>query len=310
MSQSAPLQAVASMPPLTSSEMRAWQVCPRGWFLTYWRRLLPTRDLPSLPNIGNLYHGGMQIRYESPDADPFEWLRERGERLIAEYPEMAPQILADVEMAAIMLEGRFQWGEEEGEDANREFVAAEQVVEAPVGPYVLRGKIDARFRRTWNGALVQWEYKTVGSLKDIPKYAQSAPQFLTYSLLSYLTKPDGVATEGIVIDMARRVKRTARAQPPFYALHPVYHNAEELRAHYRHVIAVGGMIERARDQLSRGVEHHDACPPAVDKDHAWKCRCHDACSMFDDGSDVEGYLAEFYEEHDPWARYAPEKEDD
>jgi hypothetical protein len=29
--------------------------------------------------------------------------------------------------------------------------------------------------------------------------------------------------------------------------------------------------------------------------------------MFDDGSDVEGFLQDFWEEHDPWQRYATEE---
>jgi hypothetical protein len=263
--------------------------------------------LPSTPNIGTLVHLGLEAYYRDSHLNPAQLVSERAEQLVVEYPELEDQVREDAEMATIMLEGYLEWVAETGADYGLVPVGTEQMVEAEVGPFILRGKIDARMRRESDGALLQLEHKTVGNFTDIPSYAQSAPQFLTYDLLAFLTKPDGVPTDGVIINMLRRVKRTARAKPPFYMRHEVHHNLDELRAHYKHVIGIGEQIQAARARLDDGVDHHIVCPPNVNRNHVWACPCHEVCTMFDDGSDVEAYLAEFYEEWNPMKRYEHEE---
>lgn len=299
------------MPPLTSSEMRAWLTCQRGWWLQYHRGLRRMYELPSLPNIGNFYHDALEAYYngELTQENLPKHVRERADKLIAEYPDLSDRILKDAELAAIMVEGYVQWIEETGADVGLEVVGAEVAVEAPVGPYILQGKIDARIERKSDGALLQLEHKTVGNLTDIPSYAQGALQFRNYALLAHLTKPDGVPTDGVIINMARRVKRTASAKPPFYARHEVQYNVVELRAHYKQVVAIGRQIEEARTKLEAGALHHDVIVPNVNRSHRWSCSCGEVSAMLDDGSDVEEFLAEFYEKQDPWARYAPNTEE-
>lgn len=292
--------------PLTYSEMRAWQTCPRGWWLSYYRRLRKSRELSSLPNIGNLVHAGLETYYRDMSLNPVELVMARLDELYEEYPEYALQIARDGELAVIMLEGYLEEVVNSGMDADFEYVGSEQIVEAEVGPYRLRGKIDARLRRVSDGALLQLEHKTTSNFADLIKTAQSNAQFLTYDLLAYLTKPDGVATDGVILNMLRRVKRTVRAKPPFYLRHEVRHNANELRAHWNHVIAIGDQISSARRALDAGQDHHRVVPPSVGREHGWEnggCACKDVTTMFDDGSDVEGYLAEFYEQYDPLERY-------
>lgn len=294
---------------LTSSEMRAWQTCPRGWWLRYYRRLRRTHEYASLPSIGSLVHAGLEPYYRGEVLDPPQFIRAELDALIAQNPELADLILKDGELAVIMLEGYMEEVERSGMDADYEYVGAEVAVEHHVGPYVLRGKLDARLRRLSDGALLQLEHKTVASFPDLIKTAQSNPQFLTYDLLAYLTKPDGAATDGVLLNMLRRVKRTARANPPFYHRHEVRHNLDELRAHYRHVVAIGDQITAVRKALDSGVDHHDVTPPAIGKEHGWEnggCPCKDITPMIDDGGDVEGYLAEWYETYDPDARYKEE----
>jgi len=293
---------------LTSSEMRAWQTCQRGWWLTYYRKLRRKYDMPKLPTIGTLFHSGLEKYYNGEELDFLAFVAAEVLRLSEMNPDYAPEIDEAGAMAATMLEGYFSWLEETGEDANLEVIGTEEMVEVPLGEYKLRGKIDARVRRRTDGALLQLEHKTVGNLTDHPKWAQQNPQFLTYDLLAYLTKPDGVPTDGILLNMARRVKRTARAKPPFYGRHEVRHTIEELRNHWTHCVAIGDQISRARTQLDSGFSSHLVVPPAPSRNHMWSCACAPLGSMFDDGSDVEDYLAEFYEEHDPLKRYELEEE--
>jgi len=291
------------MGPLTSSEMRAWQTCPRGWWLTYYRQLRRVHDVVKLPTVGSMYHRGLERYYKGEDPKPMLFVVAEMERLVQEHSDFEADIIEAGTLAVIMLEGYFEWLDETGEDSNLEIIGAEQMVEVDVGPYKLRGKIDARAKRRSDGALLQLEHKTVGNLTDHPKWAQQNPQFLTYDLLAYMTKPDGVPTDGILLNMARRVKRTPRAKPPFYGRWEVRHTVEELRNHYKHVVGIGEQIEDARTLLDAGRDHHEICPPAPSRAHLWSCNCAALGSMLDDGSDVEAYLAEFYEEFDPFERY-------
>lgn len=300
------------IPPLTNSEMTQFMKCRRGWWLSYYRKLR-RRSVESLPNIGSMYHNCLEFYYDAvmngvelpnPAALCIEW----GQDLVERYPELAGDIYKDVEMTAIMLEGYIEWVAETGADVGLRVIGAEESITIALEGthYELRGKMDARLERESDGALLQLEHKTVADLTTIPRYAQNAPQFLTYDLLAYLKaqKEGGQATDGVIINMARRVKRTARAKPPFYARHEVRHNLDELRNHWRHVVAIAKDIELVRERLDRGYDHHDVCPPTIDRNHLWSCDCAPVTAMMDDGGDYEGYLQEVYEEYDPYERYA------
>ncbi len=302
------------IPALTSSEMSAFQNCPRGWWLQYYRKLRPVREEPSKnATIGNIFHAVLEQYYRGKTRDEATAYAETVvSQLLDDWD--SPDVHEAAEMAAIMLDGYFEHVEDTGADADYQVIGAEEQIEValPDTPFRLRGKVDARLLRLSDGAKLQLEHKTVGSLLDLPKYAQSAPQFLTYDLLAHLKeRQEGteVRTDGVLLNMAKRVKRTVRATPPFYARHPVYHNLDELRAHFRHVVAIGEQIQRARLALEGGANHHDVCPPRVNRDHVWSCACAPVTTMFDDGmSDPEGFLAEWYEPFDPWERYSTEGE--
>jgi RecB family exonuclease len=289
--------------PLTSTELNAWRTCPRGWWLTHYRCLKKKRDLPPLANVGTLYHAALEQYYEGFETLPADFIRGKMDALLEEYPELSDQIAKDGQLAVIMAEGYVEWVAETGADSDFDVVGAEVMVEAQVEEFTLRGKIDARLKRRSDGALLQLEHKTVGNLSDHPSWAQENPQFLNYDLLAYLTKPDGVPTDGLIVNMARRVKRTARANPPFYGRLEVRHNKDELRSHYRHVVGTGRAIARAREQLDAGHDHHLVCPPSPGRNHQWVCACAPIITMFDDGSDVESLLEELYEPWDPMGRY-------
>jgi hypothetical protein len=288
---------------LTSSEMKDFLTCRRGWWLAYYRKLRRRNEYSSLPNVGNLVHDGLQNWYEGKLDRPSDFVAAKTVVMQREQPELLADYAKDAELATIMLDGYIEWVAESGEDAAMEFVAAEQVVEVPVGPFRLRGKIDARFRRRYDGALIQLEHKTCGNLSDHPVWAQQNPQFLTYSMLAMMTKPEGVRTEGITVNMLRRVKRTPRAKPPFYGRHAVHHSVEELRSHYQHVVGIGHMIDQARQMLDEGMSHHLVCPPKFDRNHSWSCRCVGLDTLPDDGDRLEEYLADYYEPYNPNERY-------
>lgn len=287
--------------------MKTWLNCQRGWWLSHYLCLRRKHETSSLPNIGNHVHAGLEAYYRGVLGKPSDLVALRAKKLVDEFPEFADQISKDAELSTIILDGYLDWVAETAADADLEFVAAEQIVEVEVGPYRLRGKIDARFRQISDGSLLQLEHKTCGGLNDHPLWAQSNPQFLTYSLLAMMTKPEGVRTDGLVVNMLRRVKRTVKAKPPFYGRHPVRHSVEELRSHYQHVAAIGNQIEHAREQLDAGVSHHLVCPPNFNRNHLWGCGCSGLDSMPDDSTaDLKGFLEDFYGHVDPNARYNEE----
>lgn len=287
--------------------MKQWLTCQRGWYLSHYLCLRRKHEMSSLPSIGNHVHAGLEAYYRGELDKPSDLVAQRASVLVAEFPEFADQISKDAEMSTIMLDGYLEWVEETGADADLEFVAAEQVVEVGVGPFRLRGKIDARFRQISDGALLQLEHKTCGGLNDHPNWAQSNPQFLTYDMLAMMTKPEGVRTDGLVVNMLRRVKRTVKANPPFYGRHPVRHDTSELRSHYKHVIAIGLQIERARNMLFCGEDFHVVCPPNFSRSHGYSCPCAGLDSLPDDATaDLEGFLEDFYERVDPNERYNEE----
>jgi len=300
---------------LTSSELSSWQHCHRCWWITYYRQLRAIREDRSVLRTGTLYHRGLEAYYRGAE-HPLDWVKRKSLKLIEENEGLADKIAEEAHLAGIMLDGYMQWLEETGADADLEFYATEAALEVALGDsgFTLRGKLDARARHRSNGARVFVEHKSVQSLKDLPKTAQTNPQFLNYELLEFedlrANGAEGERADGTLLNMGRKVKRTARAKPPFYGRHEVHHSLEELRSHWRHIVTVGREIEAARARLDAGESHHFVVPPSPGSSSTW--RHHEICwsGMFDDGSDIEGYLAAMYEQHDPMSRYDDDEGDD
>ena len=295
---------------LTSSELKTFQRCKRKWWLGDVRKLRKKTYEGSAPlTIGTLVHSGLEAFYRPTDiTPPVTAVHNKAQRMIERYPDAAGEILEAADLAKIMLDGYLDWIEEEGADADLEVYAAEEKVEVPVGPFTLRGKMDARAVRRSDNTRVQIENKSVGNLADVPKTAQMNPQFLTYDLLSVLSKGVGERTDGIILNMLRKVKRSKSAKPPFYGRHEVRHNLDELRNHYRHIVGLGHEMERIEGLLGQGWLHHSVVPPSPTRDCSWDCKFYEVCPLFDDGSDVEGMLTAGFEEYDPLERYEDEEE--
>lgn len=310
---------------LTSSEVSVWQACRRQWWLSQYRKLGRDESFAfnTTSSIGNVYHAALEAYYGRGE-DPVEFARlyygqailEAQEKLVAiELDTVISAIDKEAELVLIMLEGYVELVLEEGYDEDLEVLGAEtRATEELTDDLVLQGKIDAPARKKSEpNVLLQIDHKTTGDLVSIPKTAQVNQQFLNYNLLAFLRarREGGQRTDGIVVNMARRVKRTARAKPPFYGRHEVRHSDEQLRSHWRHLLSVGQQILEATARLDRGENPHGVCPPTPTRDCTWRCPFSGPClsGMFDDGSDVEGYLAANYVEIDPLARYKKEGED-
>src|SRR5690606_19999995 len=93
--------------------------------------------------------------------------------------------------------------------------------------------------------------------------------------------------------MPRREKRTASANPPFYARHTTRHNEETLRSHWMALTSVAADIVDVLHRLDAGEDHRTACYPSPSKECSWKCDYFRACGLLDDGTPEDWALAEF-----------------
>lgn len=304
---------------ITQSTLKTFTRCKRKWWLGEHRQLALPNEYRSPLTVGNLVHDALAQYYDgvyggncSSFVEPIEFVKHRALAVMEEHPDLAEVIARDAELAGIMVDGYVAWVEETAADAEFETVEPERVVRVQlVDDVELLGKLDGRVttRDGWTGFL---EHKTVGNFTDLPAVAQLERQYLTYDLLQYLEalntgalQPDTnkPLTDGALLNMLRKVKRTVRAKPPFYARHRVEHNLHELRSHWRHVVAIAREIQDAEARLAAGESHHTVAPPTPALDCRWSCPFFGVCAMFDDGSDVESVISFEYEQRDPLERY-------
>lgn len=303
---------------LTNSEMRDFRRCRRKWYLGYYRGLQPARlDFNKPLSIGTRVHDVLAAYYQPGLARliPMDYFRAGVEADCERHPEKKSDILDEADLCEKMLEGYFEWLAESGEDADLEVIASEVEMEAPlIDGVTLLSKIDSRVKKLSDGKVLALEHKTTQSLTDPVRRLQVDTQLLTEHLVEFLHdlgSADGDAerprAEGALYNMLKKVKRTARAKPPFFGRETVTHNVEELRNHWRHVAAIAQEILDTRAALDAGGDPHHVCYPNPVKDCTWDCDFANVClgGLFDDGSDPEPLLADNTEfvVGDPLERY-------
>lgn len=296
---------------LTNSEMKTFRRCRRKWYLSIYRGLGPRRrDFNRPTGIGTRVHNVLAVHYDPVSSqDPVAWLRQSVQEDLGKFPDQKTSIEKEADLAEAMIEGYMQWLEETGADRGFEVVASEEAREAVLYDDVtLLSKLDARIvhkeRRNIRLAL---EHKSVGDLATPLPYLQIDTQLLTEHLVEYMAlKAEGReadAAQGVLYNMLRKCKRTARAKPPFFGREEVKHNRHELEKHWMHVIAVSKRIRQVESELEAGASHHEVCEPNPTRDCRWDCPFFHICGHFDDGSNVEVDLAADFEVGDPLERY-------
>lgn len=305
---------------ISNSEIQTFKRCRRKWWLAYVRCLAIK---PSESSMAGVMHLGIRVhnaleRYYGHGEDPLKVERalyEAGRPVIIErnLEKEIKDYEGDHVYAQRMIDGYLQWVTEEGIDAGYEVVAAEQEVRVPSGiPGVdLRGKLDVRLRRRTDGRRVFMDHKTAGSV-DI-KTIEINEQFPMYALLErLLPRQAGEPThhsDGGVINVLKRVKRTMQAKPPFYKRHEVRFNPMQLRSMWARVHAVIIEILAIRKALAQGGDHHAIVYPTPASDCDWSCPFFKICPLFDDGSRYEAAIEAHYVVVDPYARYDQKQSD-
>lgn len=314
---------------LTNSEVAMWKRCPRRWYLGYYRRLgAVEKDFGKPTGLGTRVHNALAFLYDPSvpsDFDVLAYTREEIDKDLAQYPTYEAEIKKDGELAVIMIEGYLQWLEESGNDQDLKVVAPEEGVEVlfmsgdenpliPRAGYTaatILSKLDVRVQKESDESRWNLEHKTVQSLEQPVPLLQIDAQLLTEHLVEYLKlKDEGLEdqrADGVLYNMLRKVKRTARAKPPFYDRKEVRHNLHELRNHWRHTVKWLNDILEAEVLLNEGADHQDVCPPVNDRSCTWSCPFFRVCALADDGSDFEGALSDLYIEVDPLERYSVDK---
>lgn len=307
----------------TQSELKTWRRCRRKWWLSQWRRLQykPEFDTASAASLGSLVHTGLEALY----TDDMDWRavladeKAKAEEIWAERPDDLAAWLKQYELAEIMIEGYEEWLAEDGADQWVETIGLEEKVEVKIGSVRrvkprretidiwLLGKLDRRIRDLYDDTEGYIDFKTVGSLHEIPKRAPRDEQFLHYSLLQRLRDPEHRPPPGGIWRQLRKVKRTARANPPFYGEYRYRFNRQQLDSYERRVRFLIDEIMSFERRLELGEDPLDIMPPTPTRDCDWDCEFKNVCPMFDNGDRVEDYVADWYTEGDPLARYAEQE---
>lgn len=315
---------------VSNSEMQTFKQCRRKWWLQWYRGLVSrTAEVQGVRSTGTRLHIGWQAYYQPERQDPkaamAALVAAQEEDLARIQPDtfgflpddLRKKLASDFQLEQIMLEGYFEWLAESGEDANLEIVSSETYLEAsfPVTladgtpPVKVIGKIDTRVRDKRTGRRKFLDHKSVIVFEN-PQLLKINEQTLHYLLLEWLTTEEGEARcDAALYNMARRVKRSAKAKPPFYQRVVIERNQHELESYIKRLTGVIGDIQQVEKTLdSRPEMAAYVAYPTPSRDCTWKCPFFTVCPLFDDGSRVEAAVEGLYTVHNPLDYYQGREE--
>ena len=304
---------------ISNSEISCFKECRRRWYLQYVRCLVKKREDPTGPaRLGTRIHDSLWYYYDpcrlpcpSAQPDPEEILARHDAwiaRDLEEFPEREADILKEAELSRLMLEGYFEWLQDEGADEGLIVVGAEKALEYEILPgVILQCKLDVRVEREVDGARMVLDHKTVQNFTDPMRLLPLDEQARTYLLIERLIgvrDGNGERIDGAIWNMLRKVKRTATAKPPFYMRHEVHVNDAILRDFYDRIVQEIQELLRAEREIAEGAYPY----PRPCRDCSWKCPFFGVCPVLDDSTkDAEGMIKILFEPGDPYKRYTDEK---
>ena len=277
---------------IRNSEVSCFRDCRRKWLNQYVLNLTneatPEQKFSRPPGTnatGTYVHAMLEAHYkgEVPEdaANSFDY----------EIPESQyeSEWLDSLDLAWTMFTGYLDWCAETGNDQAEETVATELSLEWEIMPGVfVTGQVDRLVRDTMWDRLIVEDYKTVQTLDKGPQF-QVDTQLLTYVLLA---NKNGYPCSDARHTMLRRVKRSAKAKPPFYGRAEVTFNDDQLAAHERALRVTVGEMLAIRAVAESG--NTDVCYPNPTKDCSWDCPFLGICAAHDDGSDIDGLQADLF----------------
>lgn len=306
---------------ISNSEVQTFKRCRRKWWFAYFRGLAPRTESAVGPlAVGVRVHAALQHHYESRvpgvahavDArDALEALIVRDRELLGRSGDVTDELVRqfnnEADLERIMIDGYLQWLADSGEDANYEVIGAEVYREADVPELNVKlvARLDLRVRRLSDSLTLFLDHKTCAAFDPLIRALPMNEQMLWYILIELLAaSTDETPAQGALYNMLRKVKRTARAKPPFYVRHTVDHNYIELRSFYTRVLGMVETILAAEARLNAGVDHRRVVYPSPTRDCVWDCPFNAVCRLTDDGSYVEEMIERFFTVADPMSYYA------
>lgn len=308
---------------VSQSEIAAFRRCPRKWFVNWFLGFQPAHQLPyGNSPLGVRVHAALEGWY-GYDLDPVTVITILYRIEMERAPEYEQELRAEYELAVAMVAGYLEWVSESGADSDLTVVATEAEVIVPlpgVEGVELRARMDQVAMQVSNGTLGFMDYKT-GANFERAQLLRLDPQMKFYSLVQQLAAsragPDHPVILGGWITQLRRVKRTERAQPPFYQRDPFRYNPDEIRSTYLKVRNTCAEIARIRARLTTAygkggtldvineLQRSELSPVPIIRDCSWSCPLsNDLCGSMDDGSDWPGMLASgAWVQDDPYAYY-------
>lgn len=297
---------------IANSEIQTFKRCRRKWWLAWHRGLVAKTESPvGVRQVGDRLHRALRLHYApGPAVDLLEALEHEIAVDAAGLnddtdAEIRKQFTDEANLERIMLEGYLAWLAETGADAELEVISAETYIEAPAPGHedvALIGKIDVRVRRISDGAHLFIDHKSVGNLTQPVLTLPLDEQMKHYHLLERLQGSEH-PTVGALYNMLRRVKRTQRANPPFYARVEVRHNDHEIENFKTRLDGEIADILAVGTALDEGAPHQLVAYPRPSRDCTWDCPFFAVCPMFDDGSRAEAMLEQYFDKRDPLQYY-------
>jgi len=220
---------------IRQSQLAMFRKCRRAWELEYIRGIELARApgvTKGARDLGTLVHYLAETYYNGGDWR--ETLRARHDAVLAEG-EWSGEWAEFFELANIMFEGYVDWLETTAADDGESIVMVEPQLETVVGDFhgdtvILTGKPDLVKYNDFTGQYILDDTKTVTRIDTVLVHA---PQLLTYAMI--LKLEHGIDISIGRTNQLRKVKRTARANPPFYGRPSMFIGVDRLRHHWSQV---------------------------------------------------------------------------
>jgi len=302
---------------VSNSEISSFRRCRRRWWLGNYRKLRKKEERITGPlKLGTRIHKALEVKYSLTPGDPVAAIRAEYEKARNEVGQddatTRDELNKEADLALIMIEGYVEWVYDTGIDDDIEVIAVEQELAADFEglrvPVQIIGKLDTRVRRKTDGRLFSMDHKTCASFDGLTKTLEINEQPKMYQLLERLTLPEDQYVTGGMLNMLRKVKRTASAKPPFYSREAIHHTDVGLRNYWYRLLGILSDMIDVVEALDNGTDPNIVAYPNPTRDCAWDCEFRAVCPMFDDGSHAEGVLESAYVIHNPLARYSSEAE--
>ena len=296
----------------SNSELQVYKRCKRNWYLEYYRKLKPLKeDFIGPLALGSRFHLGMQHLYKPGGsyalglAAIFGSIEDDRDKVDAGD---LPKFEKECKLVKVMFEGYHDWLLETGADEGLQVLAAESEIEAVLGEIagyvvILMGKLDLEIVDS-NGEQGLMDHKTCASLND--PMLDLNEQYPTYLLINKLNGGRGL--NKVTWNMARKVLRTAAANPPFYGREEITVTDQALRLFYEQVTGTIRDLIETRRRLDQGESHRSVCYPTPSRQCSYMCAFRVACPMFMYDPHFEEYLDGEFKVGNPYERYEKQGE--